>query len=90
MSVIVMFPTTPRPEPSDMNYTVVVLGAVLLLALAYYFCPKYGGHVWFRGPIRDVDTVVKGLVEEKSAVENSADAVLEHSDSCDTETKSES
>jgi hypothetical protein len=27
----------------DMNYTVVVLGGVLILSIAWYYFPKYGG-----------------------------------------------
>jgi hypothetical protein len=34
-----------------MNYTVVVLGGVLLLSVLYYYAPApYGGVHWFTGP----------------------------------------
>lgn len=53
--LIVMFPTTPDPSDADMNYTVVVAGGWLLLCVAYYYCPKYGGVYWFKGPISNVE-----------------------------------
>ena len=50
MTIVVMFPATPKPDPASMNYTAVVLGGVLVLALAYYYAPVYGGVYWFKGP----------------------------------------
>lgn len=50
MTIVVMFPTAPNPDPASMNYTVVVLGGVLVLALVYYYFPAYGGIYWFKGP----------------------------------------
>lgn len=38
-----------------MNYTVVVYGGVLVLALAYYYFPVYGGVHWFTGPVRTIE-----------------------------------
>ncbi|TFY62224.1 hypothetical protein EVG20_g6781 [Dentipellis fragilis] len=55
MIIIFTFPTTPNPTTEDMNYTVVVSGGVMILSLAYYFFPKYGGRYWFQGPIRTVE-----------------------------------
>ncbi|TFY50909.1 hypothetical protein EVG20_g11261, partial [Dentipellis fragilis] len=55
MIIIFTFPTTPNPTTEDMNYTVVVSGGVVILSLAYYFFPKYGGRYWFKGPIRTVE-----------------------------------
>ena len=63
MTIVVMFPTTPSPTADTMNYTVVVLGGVLILALAYFYCPVYGGVYWFQGPIKNVSTVVQKKVE---------------------------
>ncbi|KIY51817.1 amino acid transporter [Fistulina hepatica ATCC 64428] len=58
MSIVFMFPTTPQTDAPDMNYTVVVLGGVLLLSLIYYYFPRYGGVHWFRGPVPTVDNAV--------------------------------
>ncbi|KAJ6536821.1 amino acid/polyamine transporter I [Mycena capillaripes] len=55
MTVVLMFPTAPDPTPQTMNYTAVVLGGVLLLALGYYYFPRYGGVYWFHGPVANVD-----------------------------------
>jgi hypothetical protein len=68
MTVVLMFPTAPDPTPQSMNYTAVVLGGVLLLALGYYYFPCYGGAFWFRGPVSNVYGEVQ--VEEKSMEES--------------------
>ena len=52
---ILMFPTTPTVTNADMNYTVVVLGGVLVLSLIWYYFPRYGGVHWFTGPVSNVD-----------------------------------
>lgn len=65
-SIIVMFPATPKTSPDEMNYTIVVLGAVLGLALAYYVFPKYGGRYWFRGPIKNIDAAMLRALEDKA------------------------
>ncbi|EPS97278.1 hypothetical protein FOMPIDRAFT_1032033 [Fomitopsis schrenkii] len=43
MGVVFLFPTTPTASVADMNYTVVVLGGVLILSLVWYYFPVYGG-----------------------------------------------
>ncbi|KAJ7647069.1 amino acid/polyamine transporter I [Roridomyces roridus] len=68
MIVVFLFPAIPNPDSHSMNYTVVVLGGTLLLSLAYYFFPKYGGRHWFVGPvetIRDMDS--EGIEKFKNA-----------------------
>ena len=40
-----------------MNYTVAVWGGTLVLAVAYFYLPKYGGKNWFTGPISTVQEV---------------------------------
>ncbi|KAF7332989.1 APC amino acid permease [Mycena venus] len=65
MTVVLMFPTAPDPTPQTMNYTAVVLGGVLLLALCYYYVPSVGGVHWFRGPVANVEGEVEA--EEKDA-----------------------
>ena len=62
MTIVVMFPTTPNPAASTMNYTVVVLGGVLILALVYFYLPVYGGVHWFQGPVRTVSRLVEDKV----------------------------
>lgn len=63
MSVILLFPAGPGPIASGMNYTVVVVGGIILFCMAYYFLPKKGGRFWFNGPIQTV-----GLDREYSGV----------------------
>ncbi|RDX41178.1 APC amino acid permease [Lentinus brumalis] len=55
MGIVFLFPTSPGPAVADMNYTVVVLGGVLLLSVVWYYFPKYGGVHWFTGPISTID-----------------------------------
>ncbi|TFK80803.1 APC amino acid permease [Polyporus arcularius HHB13444] len=55
MGTVFLFPTSPGPAVADMNYTVVVLGGVLLLSVLWYYFPKYGGVHWFTGPISTID-----------------------------------
>lgn len=43
MSIVFMFPTTPQTSAQEMNYSVVVLGGVLILSVAWYYFPVYGG-----------------------------------------------
>ncbi|KAJ7452692.1 APC amino acid permease [Mycena galericulata] len=59
MTVVLMFPSAPGPTAQTMNYTVVCLGGVLLLALGYYYFPRYGGVHWFRGPVANIDQAVE-------------------------------
>ena len=55
MGVVFLFPATSGVGVGDANYTVVVLGGVLILSLVYYYFPKYGGKNWFTGPVQTVD-----------------------------------
>ena len=55
MAVVLLFPTAPTTNAQEMNYTVVVYGGVLVLALAYYYFPVYGGVHWFTGPVRTIE-----------------------------------
>ncbi|KAG6844195.1 hypothetical protein H0H87_009023 [Tephrocybe sp. NHM501043] len=59
MSTVFFFPTTPSTDALDMNYTVVVLGGILLLSVIWYYFPKYGGVHWFTGPVPNIDDVIK-------------------------------
>lgn len=56
MGIVFLFPTSPTTDVPDMNYTVVVLGGTLILSLAWYYFPKYGGVHWFTGPVRNIDS----------------------------------
>lgn len=66
MTIVFLFPTTPQTSVQEMNYTVVVLGGVLLLSLVWYYFPKYGGVYWFTGPVANVNTRSSSLDENQS------------------------
>ncbi|KAG1849286.1 amino acid/polyamine transporter I [Suillus subalutaceus] len=51
MIIVFFFPASPQTTTQQMNYTVVVLGGVMFLAISWYYCPVYGGVHWFTGPI---------------------------------------
>ena len=53
VSHAVLFPTSPDP----LSYTVAVWGGTLVLAVIYFYLPKYGGKNWFTGPISTVQEV---------------------------------
>lgn len=64
MTIVFLFPTTPQTSVQEMNYTVVVLGGVLLLSVVWYYFPIYGGVNWFTGPVANVNT--QSTVHQKS------------------------
>lgn len=64
--VILMFPTTSTVESQDMNYTALVLGGWLLLCVAYYYFPKYGGVYWFKGPVANIGEVLRSEASSES------------------------
>jgi len=74
MGIVFLFPATgPQTSVHEMNYTVVVLGGVMLLSLIWYYFPKYGAAHWFTGPIANVgiqspslETVDSEKAEEKA------------------------
>lgn len=61
MTIVFLFPTTPQTSVQEMNYTVAVLGGVLLLSLIWYYFPKYGGVHWFTGPVANINTRLPSL-----------------------------
>ena len=67
MIVVFLFPTQPNPNGQSMNYTIIVLGGTILLSLAYYLFPVYGGRNWFSGPVEtfeDRDNTSEDKVEK--------------------------
>lgn len=72
-SIVVIFPSTPDPTPATMNYTVVVLGGTLILALVYYYFPKYGGVYWFRGPVQNISVSSSEYTLDKKVEKEDAD-----------------
>ncbi len=73
MGTVFLFPTTPETDAPNMNYSVVVLGSVLLLSLAWYYCPVYGGVHWFTGPISNIQTTKD--VDEKQGSRRSSESI---------------
>ncbi|KAG1728991.1 amino acid/polyamine transporter I [Suillus paluster] len=55
MDIVFFFPTTPQTDVANMNYTVVVLGGILMLSIMWYYCPVYGGVHWFTGPVSNIE-----------------------------------
>lgn len=73
MSVVVLFPTTKQTDAQNMNYTVVVLGGVLVFSVVWYYFPVYGGVHWFEGPVPNVD----GHVARRWAMPRDTEGVSE-------------
>ncbi|KAF7776414.1 hypothetical protein Agabi119p4_4807 [Agaricus bisporus var. burnettii] len=59
LGIVFLFPETPTTNATEMNYSIVVIGGVLVLSVLWYYFPKYGGVHWFKGPISNIDTVVE-------------------------------
>jgi len=59
MNIVFFFPATPQTTVQEMNYTVVVLGGFMFLAIFWYYCPVYGGVHWFNGPVSNLVQVDK-------------------------------
>ncbi|KAF7307671.1 Gaba permease [Mycena kentingensis (nom. inval.)] len=74
-AVVFLFPTTPQTTVEDMNYTIVVLGGVLLLSLFWYYAPVVGGVHWFKGPVANV-VLAEAEEDPASRTEKDGDAQL--------------
>jgi len=73
MNIIFFFPTTPQTTAQEMNYTVVVLGGFMSLAIFWYYCPVYGGVHWFNGPVSNLPPDVEGEHGEEESVSEKRD-----------------
>jgi len=92
VSVVFFFPTREQPNSRDMNYTVVVLGGMLILSLMWYYFPVYGGVHWFEGPVATVegyvarrwvtrrDAVVEGIVDTIKLEKGDSDMKINNED----------
>ncbi|KAG1723082.1 amino acid permease-domain-containing protein [Suillus paluster] len=58
MNIVFFFPSTPQTTAQEMNYTVVVLGGFMFLAISWYYFPVYGGVHWFNGPIANITPAI--------------------------------
>jgi hypothetical protein len=69
MVIVFLFPATPQTSVQEMNYTVAVLGGVMLLSVIWYYFPKYGGVNWFKGPVSNINTPSINSDSEKAEVQ---------------------
>jgi len=78
MCIVFLFPVSPNPSVSGMNFSVVVLGGSMTLSLVYYYFPKYGGKYWFKGPVSTVDrTSQEGSYDESAKGDEKGEAKFE-------------
>lgn len=68
MIIVFFFPSTPQTTAQEMNYTVVVLGGYMALAISWYYCPVYGGVHWFNGPVANLASSTKGGSRDENSV----------------------
>jgi hypothetical protein len=54
MIIVFIFPAIPGPTSQNMNYTLFI-GGTMILSLAYYYFPIYGGAKWFNGPVANIN-----------------------------------
>ena len=69
MDIVFFFPTTPQTDVLTMNYTVVVLGGMLLLSIIWYYFPVYGGVHWFTGPVPNIGKLGDEIPSSRGSVE---------------------
>jgi hypothetical protein len=69
MDIVFFFPTTPQTDVLTMNYTVVVLGGMLVLSIIWYYFPVYGGVHWFTGPVPNIGTLGEEIPSSRGSVE---------------------
>ena len=79
IDIVFFFPTMPQTSSPDMNYTVVVLGGVLVLSVVWYYFPVYGAVHWFTGPVPNVDKddAAEGASRDSSSVDRQVGAVVD-------------
>jgi hypothetical protein len=73
MGIVFLFPASPQTNVASMNYTVVVLGGILILSVIWYYFPKYGGVHWFTGPVQNIDSQpewVNGSISDSKTGKN--------------------
>ncbi|QRW03747.1 amino acid permease [Ceratobasidium sp. AG-Ba] len=70
IDVVFLFPSDLAPAAEDMNYAVVVMGAVMIGSLIWYWFPKYGGVNWFEGPVATVEVLDQpaSIPEEQGSI----------------------
>jgi hypothetical protein len=59
LGIVFLFPGSPTTDATEMNYSIVVVGGIMILSILWYYFPKYGGVHWFKGPISNIDTAAK-------------------------------
>ncbi|KAG8696381.1 GABA-specific high-affinity permease [Ceratobasidium sp. 394] len=78
VNIVFLFPTDMSPAVEDMNYAVVVTGAVFIGSLIWYWFPKYGGVHWFEGPIATVEVLDKPTsTPERASIDKGKDQVVD-------------
>ncbi|KAF9237249.1 amino acid/polyamine transporter I [Melanogaster broomeanus] len=73
MIVVLCFPSAPQPQPTSMNYSSIVLGGVMTLAMIWYYFPVYGGVHWFHGPVTNTNTSPDQPTQGETATFGAAD-----------------
>jgi amino acid permease (GABA permease) len=68
MIIVFFFPANPQTTTQQMNYTVVVLGGFMFLAISWYYCPVYGGVHWFTGPISNFTPAIRGESRDEDSM----------------------
>ncbi|KAG2049922.1 amino acid transporter [Suillus hirtellus] len=68
MIFVFFFPATPQTTAQEMNYTVVVLGGFMFLAISWYYLPVYGGVHWYTGPISNYTPAIRGENKDEDSL----------------------
>ncbi len=73
LGTVSLFPGAPGVGADDMNYTVVVVGGIMLLSLLWYYFPKYGGVYWFKGPVPNIHIGIDPRDSTQTSLEREVD-----------------
>ncbi|KAG2100162.1 amino acid permease-domain-containing protein [Suillus discolor] len=68
MILVFFFPAIPQTTAQEMNYTVVVLGGFMFLAISWYYFPVYGGVHWYTGPISNYTPAIRGENKDEDSI----------------------
>jgi hypothetical protein len=73
MTIILLFPVTLHSSAETMNYSVVVVGGIVILSLTYYFA---AAHNWFEGPAHTAEGFSEPKDDSESREGSTAKAIV--------------
>jgi len=63
--VLLLFPPTQSPTPQNMNYAIVIIGAIFIFASVSWIV---SAHKWFIGPIKTIDSATTSVYGDEKEI----------------------